>query len=74
MSITEWIFGIISGLSVLAIAGLIRDGVSKEHRLTAVESDQDHIRELVEEKLERLSEKIERLPLGRGSRGTSRES
>ena len=74
VSISEWIFGILSGLSVIAIAGLIRNAVSLEHRLTAVESDQEHMRELVEEKLERLSEKIGQLPRGRGSRGLSRES
>lgn len=65
--VAKWILGIISGLVVLAIAGLLRDAISKERRLTALESDRDHIRELVEEKLERLTEKIERLPRGRGS-------
>lgn len=69
MSITEWIFGIISGLLVVASAGLFRMALSNEHRVTVLETQMSHI----DEGLDRILEKLERSP-SRTPRGSSRES
>jgi hypothetical protein len=64
VSITEWVFGIISGLSVIAIAALFRMAIENEHRITVLETQYEHI----DEGLDRIIEKLDR-PM-RGSRST----
>lgn len=61
MNIVEWILSILSGVLVLAAGGGFRWLLENERRLSILESDRTHLREILGQRMDVLEEKGEEL-------------
>lgn len=76
VNIEQWVFGIIAGILVMSVGALFRLVLQIEHRISNMEAGRLYLRELIdqrmdqlENKLEELSSRIEQIVLRRNSRG-----
>lgn len=61
MSIVEWVLSILNGVLVIAAGGGLRWLLENERRLSVLESDRAHLRELLGQRMDVLEEKGDEL-------------